>query len=179
MVLAGGSAGWAGRGEHFVSDIFHEVDEEVRREQLKKLWERYGNLLIAGCVAIVLATAGWRTYEFYQAKHAAEASARFEAAVALVNEGKNKEAEEAFGQVAAAGTPSYRMLARFREAGETARRDPQAAARLLEQLAADGGIGRVLQDLATVRAATILVDTAPYSEIANRLEPLTAPDRAF
>jgi len=162
-----------------VSDIFHEVDEEVRREQLKKLWERYGNLLIAGCVAIVLAAAGWRTYEFYQAKQAAEASARFEAAVALVNEGKNKEAEEAFGQVAAAGTPSYRMLARFREAGELARRDPKAAAALFEQLAADGGIGRVLQDLATVRAATILVDTAPYSEIANRLEPLTAPDRAF
>lgn len=162
-----------------MSDIFHEVDEEVRREQLKKLWERYGNLLIAGCVAIVLAAAGWRTYEFYQAKQAAEASARFEAAVALVNEGKNKEAEEAFGQVAAAGTPSYRMLARFREAGETARRDPKAAAAMFDQLAADGGIGRVLQDLATVRAATILVDTAPYSEILQRLEPLTAPDRTF
>ena len=36
-----------GAGERFVSDIFNEVDEEVRREQLKKLWERYGILIIA------------------------------------------------------------------------------------------------------------------------------------
>ena len=162
-----------------MSDIFHEVDEEVRREQLRKLWERYGTWLIAACVLVVLATAGWRTYEWYQAKEAAEASSRFEVAVALVNEGKNKEAEEAFGQIAAAGTPSYRMLAKFREAGEVARRDPKAAAAMYDQLAANGSIGRVLQDLAALRAATVLVDTESYSEIEKRLEPLTLRDRAF
>ncbi len=183
MALAGGwqvrQAAGNAQGKASVSDIFHEVDEEVRREQLKKLWQRYGNLLIAACVLVVLATAGWRAYEFYEAKKAAEASARFEAAVALVNEGKNKEAEEAFGEIAAAGTASYRMLARFREAGELTRRDPKAAAAMFDQLASDGSIGRVLQDLAAVRAATILVDTGPYSEISKRLEPLTVPDRAF
>ncbi|MBN8937462.1 MAG: hypothetical protein J0I13_14540, partial [Rhizobiales bacterium] len=40
-------------------------------------------------------------------------------------------------------------------------------------------IGKVFQDLAALRAGTILVDTAPYSDIKQRLEPLTAPDRAF
>src|SRR5260221_10016664 len=180
MALAGnGRPRGRPEGDAVVSDIFQEVDEEVRREQLKKLGERYGNWLIAACVLVVLATAGWRTYEWYQAKQAAEASAKFEAAVALVNDGKNKEAEEAFGQIAAAGTSSYRMLARFREAAQLARRDPKAAAAMYEQLAADGGVGRVLQDLAAVRAATVLVDTEPYSEIAKRLEPLTLPDRAF
>ena len=118
-----------------MSDIFQQVDEEVRREQLKKLWERYGSLLIAACVLVVLATAGWRTYEWYQAKEAAEASAKFEAAVALVNDGKNKEAEEAFGQIAAGSTTSYRMLAKFREAGELVRRDPKAAAAIYDKLA--------------------------------------------
>ena len=58
------------------------------------------------------------------------------------------------------------MLAKFREAAEVARRDPKAAVAIYDQLAADGSIGRVLQDLAALRAATILVDTAPYSEIA-------------
>lgn len=162
-----------------MSDIFHEVDEEVRREQLRKLWQRYGWLLITACVLIVLGAAGWRTYEYQQAKLAAEASARFEAAVSLVNEGKNKEAEEAFAEVAKIGTPSYRMLARFREAGELGRRDPKAAAAMFDQLSADSSIGRPMQDLAAVRAATLLVDTEPYSEILKRLEPLTLPDRAF
>ena len=46
-----------------MADIFQEVDEEVRREQLKKLWDRYGNLLIAGCILIVAAVAGWRGYD--------------------------------------------------------------------------------------------------------------------
>jgi len=162
-----------------VSDIFHEVDEEVRREQLRKLWQRYGWLIIAACILIVAGAAGWRTYEFYQAKQAAEASAKFEAAVALVNEGKNKEAEEAFAEVAKVGTPSYRMLARFREAGELARRDPKAGAAMFDQLSADNSIGRPMQDLAAVRAATLLVDTEPYSEILKRLEPLTAAERPF
>jgi hypothetical protein len=179
MALAGGRQVRQAEGNAAVSDIFQQVDEEVRREQLRKLWERYGSLVIAACVLVVLATAGWRTYEWYQAKQAAEASAKFEAAVALVNDGKSKEAEEAFGQIAAGSTSSYRMLAKFREAAEVARRDPQAAVAIYDQLAADSSLGRDLQDLAALRAGTILVDTAPYSEIVRRLEPLTAPDRTF
>ena len=168
------------QGEGFqVSDIFQEVDEEVRREQLKKLWERYGTLLIAACVLLVVAVGGWRTYEWWEAKKAAEAGTAFQAAIALSSEGKTKEAEDAFAKLAASGTSSYRMLARFREAAEVARRDPSAAVAIYDQLAADSSLGRDLQDLAALRAGTILVDTAPYSEIVQRLEPLTAPDRTF
>jgi hypothetical protein len=162
-----------------VSDIFQEVDEEVRREQLKKLWERYGILLIAACVLLVVAVGGWRTYEWWEAKKAAEAGTAFQAAIALSSEGKTKEAEDAFAKLATSGTSSYRMLARFREAAEVARRDPSAAVAIYDQLAADSSLGRDLQDLAALRAGTILVDTAPYSEIVQRLEPLTAPGRTF
>ena len=162
-----------------MSDIFNEVDEEVRREQLKKLWERYGIFVIAACVLVIAAVGGWRAYEWWEGKKAAEAGGAFQAAATLAGEGKNKEAEEAFAKLASTGTASYRMLAKFREAAEVARYDPKAAVSIYEQLAGDASFGRVLQDLATLRAATILIDTAPYGEIAGRLEPLTAPDRAF
>lgn len=162
-----------------MSDIFSEVDEEVRREQLKKLWERYGSLLIAACVLVVVAVGGWRGYQWWEGKRAAEAGAKFEAAVALANEGKNKEAEEAFAKLASDATASYRMLAKFREAAELARRDPKAAVALYDQLAANSSGGQALQDLAAVRSGTILVDTAPYAEMLQRLEPLTAQDRTF
>ena len=46
-----------------VSDIFDEVDEEVRREQFKKLWDRYGTLFVALAVLIVVAVGGWRGYQ--------------------------------------------------------------------------------------------------------------------
>jgi hypothetical protein len=166
-------------GNGSVSDIFQEVDEEVRREQLKKLWERYGWLLIAACVLVVLAVAGWRTYQWWEAKKAAEAGSAFQAALTLVTEGKNKEAEEAFAKLATNGTASYRVLAKFREAGEVTRRDPKAAVAIYDQLAADAGTGAVLQDLATMRGGSLLVDTSPYSEIVRRLEPLTGADRTF
>lgn len=162
-----------------MSDIFHEVDEEVRREQLRKLWERYGFLFIGACVLLVVAVGGWRVYEWNEAKTAAAAGTAFQAAATLAAEGKTKEAEDAFAKLASTGTATYRTLAKFREAVEVARRDPQAAVAIYDQLAADGSAGRVLQDLAAVRAGTLLVDTAPYSEIAKRLEPLTAADRTF
>ena len=162
-----------------MSDIFSEVDEEVRRERLRKLWEDYGYYFIAACVLLVVAVGGWRAYQWSEAKKAAEAGSAFQAAAALSSEGKNKEAEEAFAKLAATGTSNYRMLAKFREAAEVARHDPKAAVAIYDQLAADGSLGRVLQDLAALRAGMILVDTAPYSEILQRLEPLTAPDRTF
>ena len=43
-----------------MSDIFHEVDEEVRREQLKKLWDRYGNYVVAAAFLLVAAVAAWQ-----------------------------------------------------------------------------------------------------------------------
>lgn len=162
-----------------MTDIFQEVDEEVRREQLKKLWERYGNYLIALCVLVVAGVAAWRGYEWWEAKKTAEAGAAFEQAVGLAEAGKHQDAEAAFAKLASDGTAGYRVLARLREAAELARTDSKAAVGAYDEIAADNSAGQVIQDLAAVRAAILLVDTAPYSEIRARLEPLTAADRTF
>jgi hypothetical protein len=177
--LAGRLSGRGVRGTVFVSDIFREVDEEVRREQLKRLWERYGILIIAGCVLLVAAVGGWRAYQWWEAKKAAEWGTVFQNAAALSGDGKSKEAEEAFATIAADGPGVYRVLAKFREAAELAQRDPQAAVAVYDQLAADSSAGPVLKDLAALRAGMILVDSATYAELVRRLEPLTAPDRTF
>jgi hypothetical protein len=162
-----------------LSDIFHEVDEEVRREQLKKLWERYGIYFVALAVLIVIAVGGWRGYEWYEAKKAAEAGTAFEEAVSLSEQGKNEEAQAAFAKLAQENSGSYRTLAKLREAGELAKRDPKAAVAIYDALAADGSTGQVLQDVATLRGAYLLVDEASYEDLRKRLEPLTAADRAF
>jgi hypothetical protein len=162
-----------------VTDIFREVDEEVRREQLKKLWQRYGAYAIAAAVLLVVAVGGWRAYDWWETKKAAEAGAAFDAAAALAEQGKHDEAEAAFAKLAADSPASYRVLARFREAEELAGRDAKAALALYDQLAGDASIGPVMQDLAALRAGAIVVDTAPYDEVRQRLEPLTGADRAF
>ena len=70
-----------------MSDIFNEVDEELRREQLKKLWDRYGILIITLAVLFVAAVGGWRGYQWWEGKKAAEAGSAFDAAVLLSEQG--------------------------------------------------------------------------------------------
>src|ERR1700720_2185586 len=98
----GRDEGGAGAGS--VTDIFQEVDEEVRREQLKKLWQRYGNFIIAACLLVVVAVGAWRGYEWWETKKAAENGAAFEQAVMLAESGKQQEAEAAFAKLATDGS---------------------------------------------------------------------------
>ena len=162
-----------------MSDIFDEVVEEVRREQFKKLWERYGNLFLALAVLIVAAVAGWRGYQYWQDKKAAEAGAQFTAAALLAEQGKHEEAEKAFARVAAEGTAGYRVLARLREAAELAVRDPKAAVAVYDDIAASSSTGQPLKDFAAVRAAMLLIDSAPLADITRRLEPISAAGAPF
>ncbi len=162
-----------------MSDIFHEVDEEVRREQLKKLWDRYANLLIAAAVLVVVGIAGWRGYWWWEAKKAAESGAAFQAAMALSEAGKHTEAEADFAKMASSGTSGYRNLARLRAAAELAEIDPKAGTGAYEKIAADGSVGPVLADLASLRAGGLLIDAGAFDEARATLEPLTGSDRIF
>jgi hypothetical protein len=162
-----------------LADIFHEVDEEVRREKLQQLWERHSNLIVAGALLIVLAVAGWRGYDWWETKKAAESGTAFEAAISLAEAGKQAEAQAAFAKVAQDGSTGYRILARFRDAAELGKTDSAAAVVAYGAIAADSSLGRTLQDLATIRGSLILVDSAPLADLTAKLEPLTAADRPF
>lgn len=162
-----------------MSDIFHEVDEEVRREQLAKLWARYQKYIIAGMFLILAAVGGWRAYEWWEAKRAAEAGAAFEAAQTLSEDGKHAEAEAAFAKIVAEGTASYRHLARVRQAAELAERDPKSAIVAYQRIAEDSSVGSELQDLAALRAGSLLIDEGSYNEARSQLEPLAADGRPY
>jgi hypothetical protein len=162
-----------------LADIFHEVDEEVRRERLQKLWERYSIYIIGLAVLIVVAMAAWRGYAWWEAKKAAAAGAQFEAALLLGDEGKHAEADAAFAKIATDAPTGYRLLARFRAATELAQTKPADAVKSYDELTADSSIGSTLQDLAAVRAGLLMVDTASLAEMKRRLDAVAEPSRAF
>ena len=159
--------------------IFQEIDEEVRREKLKQIWDRYGNYIIAAALVFVLAVAGWRGYQWWQARLSASAGAEFEQAATLLEEGKYAEAEKAFAKIAKEAPSGYRMLARLREAAAMAQHDPKAAVPLYDQLAGNSSLSSELRNLARLRAGTLLASSASYPELSKRLEPLTGPDGTF
>jgi len=165
--------------EPFVADIFHEVDEEVRRERLKQFWDRYSLLIIAACVLVVLGIGAWRGYEWYIERQAAAAGARFEAAATLMEQGKTAEAETAFSQIAADAPGGYATLARFRAAQALAAKDKQAAVKAYDALTQDGSLQPLWQDLAAIRASLLLIDTAQLSEMQRRLVPLADSARPY
>ena len=162
-----------------MSELFDEVDEEVRREQLKKLWDKYSLFIIAVAILIVAAVGGWRGYQYLEAKKAAEAGDAFNKAVDLSEQNKHGEAETAFSDLVAKSPYGYRLLSRFRLAAEVEKRDPKAAVRMFDELAADRSIGAEQQELARIRAGGILVDTASYSDMKQRLEADAAPNATF
>ena len=162
-----------------MSDIFTEVDEEVRREQIKKLWERYGNYVVAAAFLVIAAVAAWRGYDYWQTRRAAEAGAAYDAAARLSEEGKHGDAEAAFNKLVSDGTAGYRLLARLREAAEMSERDPKAAVATYDRIAGETTGQPPISELAAIRAAFLLVDTAQLDEMTQRLEPLTQPSGTF
>jgi hypothetical protein len=165
--------------EKLVSDIFNEVDEEVRREKLRKLWDRYQILIVGAAVLIVVLVGGWRGYEWWEARRSAEAGGAFQAAMILSSEGKHADAEASFAKVAEQGGAGYRDLARMQAASEIAQRDPKAAVAAYDALAADARVSETMRDLAAIRSGFLLVDTAPYDDLRRRLEPAAGPERPF
>lgn len=163
-----------------MTDIFDEVGEDLRRDQLKRVWQRYNGLIIGAAVLIVVATAGWRGYETWAASRAATAGSAFEAALAKADEGDHKAAAEALVAFASDAPGDYARLARFRAATEhAAAGETDNALASFEALANDASLPAELRDLARIRAAMIAVDREDLAAIKTRLGPLDTDINAW
>jgi hypothetical protein len=162
-----------------VSELFDEVNEDVRREQLKALWDRYSIYIVAAALLVIAAIGGWRGYQYLEAQKAAQAGAAFDKAVELSEQNKHAEAEAAFNSLAATAPYGYRNLARLRAAAEVASRDPQAAVKLYDDMSADASMGASERELARIRAAGLLLETSSYPNMLQRLEASAAPAATF
>ena len=158
-------------GEQFVADIFHEVDEEVRRERLKKLWERYSIFIIALAVLIVAGIGGWRGYEWYDRQEGGGRRRRVRGGGdAEPSRASTPRREAAFAKVGTEAPAGYSVLARLRAAAELGGdASPRTPSRPMTHIAADASLGRTVQDLAAVRAGMLLVDSAPFAEMQQKL----------
>jgi hypothetical protein len=158
-----------------MSDIFREVDEDLRHEQYKRLWDRFGPYVIGLAVLIVAVTAGWRLWEYWQLRTAEATGDRFVAALELAETGKREEALAALDQIAADGSGRYRVLADFRVAAEKeAAGDAEGAVEAFDALAMASGTPDSIKPIARLRAALILVDTAGLADLEDRIGDLAA-----
>jgi hypothetical protein len=157
------------RSETFI----REVDEELRRDQLKSLWMRFAPLIIGACVLVVLVTAGYRGWIWWHERIAAQAGDRFLAAIEQIQSGKRAEGEAALQAIASEDGAGYAALARLRLAGENAGEGAKPEAlKDFDAIASDNSLSTPLRDIARIRAALLALDTGDLEGATQRAEPL-------
>ncbi len=160
--------------------LFREVDEEVRSDKIAQIWKRFGNLIIAGCVALVLGVGGFKGWQYWQAQLAEKAGMDWYGAIALSDSGKTAEADAAFDQITKSGHKGYAVLAKLSQAARLGQDGKSAdAVRIYDSVVADSSVDQPLRELARVRAAYLLVDTASVPDIAARLKGLGANNSSW
>lgn len=157
-----------------MTDIFREIEEEVRREQYEKLWKKYRDHIIAVGALVVIGVAGFQLYRVYEQREANKASVAYEAASQMLDAGQPRAAEPELAALAKSAPGGYARLARLAQADALfAAGDHVAAIRLYEQIAS--GDDRYLGAVARLHAAWAIADGASKPEIETLLAPLTDP----
>lgn len=154
--------------------FFREVNEEIRQDQARALWDRFGPAFIVVAVAVVLATAAYVGWEYWVETKANKSGDDFSAALQLANSGKSDEALTALEALEKDGYGAYPVLARMRAATVLFEKgDAAGAVKEFDEVSADTAIPQSLRDMSRLRAALILVDTGSYEDVSSRVEPLT------
>lgn len=160
--------------------FIREVNEEIRKEQAKAIWDRYGPILIGLALLVVLATSAYVGYRYWDESRANTSGDAYSQALRLANEGKEDDALTALADIEKSGYGAYPVLARMRSATVKADKgDVAAAVSELDAVAADGSIPQSLRDMARLRAALLLVDTGSYADVSSRVEALAVDGNAL
>jgi hypothetical protein len=156
-----------------VSDIFREIDEELRRDNLMKLWQRYGRYIIAAVVVVLLIAGGVVAWRDHQLSERRAQSARYAAALSLLREGKNAEAAKVFQTIAQEGG-GYAQLAVFEDADLALKAgDRKTATAAYDKVAATPGLDPEFRDVAILLSVMVGFNDAEPQAAIDRLKPLT------
>ena len=153
--------------------FIREVTEEVKNDNLKQMWEKYGIYII---LLVVLAIVGAVSFESFKSWRQAKSetwSDTYAYALNLENQGKYDERLKVLEQMEKTGGNIYSDIARLQtsnilfEQGKN-----EEAIKVLEEIAADKSINKKLRDVSAVKLASYKLDNAPREEIDALLQPL-------
>lgn len=160
-----------------MSDIFQEVEEDIRRERYEKLWKQYGSYVVGGVVLLLLGMLGWQQWQAYQGRLREKHAAMYYEAESLLVDGNDAAAAEAFAKLADAAGPGYRAVARLREAEALLQQgQPDKALAAYDALAADSSVNRIMRNLAALKGALLVADSMPPAALRKRLAGALRPD---
>lgn len=158
-----------------MSDIFQEVEEDLRRDKWNELWDKYGSWLLMGMGGFVIVIGGLLWWGDFQEKQREARSDQFLEAARLIEEGNVDAGLVELDAIIAKGDKGYAALALLRKGSElNGKGDREGAIAAYEQLAASNLGNKSLRDLAMVKAGWLLAETADFETLQMRLAPVVS-----
>ncbi len=160
-------------------DFVEEVEEQLRAERYGVLARRFLPWFAAAVVATVVGWLGVWGYDAWRDRNIGKASIVYDKALTTLAGGDQIGAFNSLTPLAKDGPPAYRTLALMQQANIRFASDKSAEAADLYDAAAKAAPNAVLRDLARLRAAQSLMDTAPLAQVETRLKDLIGDKRPY
>jgi len=153
--------------------FLREVDEELRRDQAIRFWQRYGRVLIGAVVVGLAIFGGYLIWQNNREQTAGALGVKLSGVFETLGRGDVKAAEKPLAELAASSSDGYAASARFVQ-GDIAlqKNDLKGAARIFGAIANDQGLSAAFRDLALIRQTTAEFDTLKPDTVITRLKPL-------
>ncbi len=160
--------------------FFREVDEDYRREQITKFFQRYAAYLMGAAFIIVAVVAGYSIEKWRRAEQAAQGGDALTKALTLSEAGKQDDARKALSSLSESGPVAYRFLARLHLAAESVAKKQQDAAKgMYRSVADDPSAPSDLRDFARLQLAALSVDSESYDAMSRQLQSYRAGTSAW
>ena len=160
-------------------DLFQEVEEELRSDNFRTVVRRIAPWAVALFLGVIVAYFGQYGYKKYHEHVLTQVNAEYQKGVDALAANDTTGAYAHFEAASKFGIPAYKALSLAQQAGlRAAAGTPDAAARLYDA-AAQASPNPIFADLASLKAAIALLDTAPFPQLQTRLLPLTDSKRPY
>ena len=161
-----------------MSDIFREVEEDVRQEQIINFLQTYMWHIVGAIVGLIVIFAAYNFWQSSAQSSREEASDQFEQAMQLMAAGRGDEAQPILAALREdRGLQDYGMLATLREAEiERDAGNIDAAVALYDDVAENADADRFIRDVAALASATVLINSGRGDEGVARLDTLIDDD---
>lgn len=157
-----------------------EVDENLRRDQMRDFAKSYGKWIVAAVILFLAAVGGYLYWQNQQREQASAESETLSAALDKAEAGNAKGAAADLAPMADSSSDVNRASARLAQAALALRQnDRKTAIDIYRQLAADDGLPQVYRDVATIRGTMTEYDSLKPDEVIARLSPLAEPGKPF
>ena len=158
-----------------INDTFvREVDENLRRDQIRDFGKKYASWMIVGVALFLVAAGGliyWQNYRTQQSEKQVEQLSQI---YNDIGAGKAATAGARLDALSESGNKSVRASALFaRAALALQQNDTKLALSKYRDIASDDGFPKPYRDAALIRQTAIEFDSLKPDEVISRLEPLT------